>query len=575
MPNARGYDVSDYQDSIPADAEFAIIKATEGAHTDQQGYRAKLADARGRSLVIGHYHFFHAENDVQGEVDHFCAVVGDIPSGEFLALDFEPYGQDVDDTTATDRKNQWLAQVKARYPGHQVGLYANLDWWHRTDDECGDFLWIADYDSPPGAPAVQHPWAFHQTTDAPIDTNLYNGTVDQLHAWAGVPTPTPPAPAPDPASQPDTTPTEAPPSSPTPQWKQLLDHVASIPEQIYEGWNPNGGYDNHTPFGTEYGEDGVSWCVEYCWDMYHDTGLDSAVPKTDNVTAFSDWAKQHGQWSLYPSIGAWVNLGDGQHCEIVTGWDGDTVYTKGGNSIEAGSQDSGQGNGVWSHATPRRAARVTGYFAPTFPDHIAPPTADPQDYRGGPAVDSFNVPSAQLTPAPAPTPTPARYQVTIAGLRYGYGAVGDQVTVVGRALVAAGHGTHYQVGPGPAWGDADTLNYQDYQLSIGLQGTAPHQDADGVPGPESLRRLLGYLPGEVPPFPGRQAFADGQSNQYVLMLGEQLVRKGYGSHYRIGPSPAWSEADRLNVADFQHAQGWNGSSADGYPGPETWRLLFT
>ncbi|WP_408994998.1 peptidoglycan-binding protein [Streptomyces europaeiscabiei] len=53
------------------------------------------------------------------------------------------------------------------------------------------------------------------------------------------------------------------------------------------------------------------------------------------------------------------------------------------------------------------------------------------------------------------------------------------------------------------------------------------------------------------------------------------MRKGYGKHYRVGPSRDWGEADRLNLVDFQYAQKWSGSDADGYPGPETWRRLFT
>lgn len=86
-----------------------------------------------------------------------------------------------------------------------------------------------------------------------------------------------------------------------------------------------------------------------------------------------------------------------------------------------------------------------------------------------------------------PTPSVARYQVTIDGQTYGYGAIGPQVTAVGEALVNAGFGSHYKVGPGPTWTDADTLNYQDYQKSLGYSGS----DADGVPGPTSLHRLLG------------------------------------------------------------------------------------
>ncbi|MBZ6258118.1 peptidoglycan-binding protein [Streptomyces olivaceus] len=172
----------------------------------------------------------------------------------------------------------------------------------------------------------------------------------------------------------------------------------------------------------------------------------------------------------------------------------------------------------------------------------------------------------------------ARYTVTIGGLEYGYGAYGDHVTAVGRALVAKGFGRHYTSGPGPRWTDADTLNYSDFQESLGFEGTAPHQDADGVPGESSLRTLLGTLPGKstatAPAFPGRDKFGPGKSNAYVTQLGRQLVKKGYGKHYSVGPGPKWSESDRRNVKAYQRAQGWTGADADGYPGPETWRRLF-
>jgi hypothetical protein len=81
-------------------------------------------------------------------------------------------------------------------------------------------------------------------------------------------------------------------------------------------------------------------------------------------------------------------------------------------------------------------------------------------------------------------------------------------------------------------------------------------------------------PSRVPAFPGRKYFALGQSNKYVTQLGEQLVRRGYGKHYRSGPGPTWSEADRLNVRDFQRARAQLRGDADGYPGPLTWQLLF-
>ncbi|WBP89546.1 GH25 family lysozyme [Kitasatospora cathayae] len=194
MANARGYDVSDYQSSIPDDAEFVIVKASEGARTEQTGYAAKVAEARRRTIIVGHYHFIHCENDVQGEIDHFCRVVGPVPAGELLVLDFEPYGQPVSDSSATAAKNAWLTAVKRRYPNNRVGLYTSVDWWHRTDDNAGDFLWIADY-VPAGSPRIQAAWKFHQWTDSPLDSDVYNGTIDDLRAWAGSAAPAPSAPA--------------------------------------------------------------------------------------------------------------------------------------------------------------------------------------------------------------------------------------------------------------------------------------------------------------------------------------------------------------------------------------------
>lgn len=80
---------------------------------------------------------------------------------------------------------------------------------------------------------------------------------------------------------------------------------------------------------------------------------------------------------------------------------------------------------------------------------------------------------------------------------------------------------------------------------------------------------------KVPAYPGRKYFREGASNKYVLQLGKQLVKRGFGDHYRVGPSQAWGEADRLNVRDFQKSRKELRGDADGYPGPLTWRLLFS
>jgi hypothetical protein len=82
----------------------------------------------------------------------------------------------------------------------------------------------------------------------------------------------------------------------------------------------------------------------------------------------------------------------------------------------------------------------------------------------------------------------------------------------------------------------------------------------------------------APPFPGRAAFKLGKSNPAVTMLDRQLVRLGYTKHNDgngYQPGPQYTTYTRDNVRDFQHAQGWSGDDADGFPGPETWSRLFT
>ncbi|MEU1082300.1 peptidoglycan-binding protein [Streptomyces sp. NPDC005908] len=148
------------------------------------------------------------------------------------------------------------------------------------------------------------------------------------------------------------------------------------------------------------------------------------------------------------------------------------------------------------------------------------------------------------------------------------------VTKLGERLTVHGYGRFYKVGPGPEFTTVDRDAVEAYQKAQGWTGA----DADGYPGPETWRRLMAAASAKpqatAPTFPGRDKFRPGAVNEDVTRLGRQLVKKGYGRHYTSGPGPRWTENDRRNVEAFQRAQGWTGSDADGYPGPETWRRLF-
>ncbi|MFE2710643.1 hypothetical protein ACFXKI_01280 [Streptomyces mirabilis] len=257
----------------------------------------------------------------------------------------------------------------------------------------------------------------------------------------------------------------------TPDWRRVVDHVMAVPERIYETWNSTVGWDNHTIFGKEYGWDGVAWCAIFDWDMYHDVGLDAIVPKTASVSGMAAYARQHGQWSQYPSVGAWVDFGSGAHTEIVVGFDADNVYTKGGNSVQLGATDNGQGNGVWSHSHARKSSYVTGYFAPRYPDGQCPPTADPSDPRGGKAVTSWRwSPPQKLT---CPT-FPGRDKFKL-------GATNDSALLLQTWLQRGGWGPAYRVGPSRTMTQLDLDKVKALQQHY-LTDLGP---ADGLTGPKT------------------------------------------------------------------------------------------
>ncbi|MFJ9583859.1 peptidoglycan-binding protein [Streptomyces acidicola] len=177
---------------------------------------------------------------------------------------------------------------------------------------------------------------------------------------------------------------------------------------------------------------------------------------------------------------------------------------------------------------------------------------------------------------------------------FGPGANNAYVTRLGRMLAERGASRFYTTGPGPVWTEADRRATRAFQEAQGWSGPA----ADGLPGPTTWEYLVEGLgqdvpaaeragatgsPGAsgrsasygVPGYPGRGLFRPGADNPYVTELGQQLVKKGFGKYYAVGPGPRWTEADRRNVEAFQRAQGWRGGAADGYPGPETWRRLYS
>jgi hypothetical protein len=87
-------------------------------------------------------------------------------------------------------------------------------------------------------------------------------------------------------------------------------------------------------------------------------------------------------------------------------------------------------------------------------------------------------------------------------------------------------------------------------------------------------QFVTYVDGPVDRF-NPDNYGPGRVGPHIKAYGEALVRAGFGSRYKVGPSETWGVADTLNTQDFQLAQGWSGSGADGLPGRRTLELLLT
>ncbi|WP_405817059.1 peptidoglycan-binding protein [Streptomyces sp. NBC_01390] len=266
----------------------------------------------------------------------------------------------------------------------------------------------------------------------------------------------------------------------------------------------------------------------------------------------------------------------------------------------------------WSHSDRYQAYRYKGLAANPGG------TSDPDDPGGTEDPGGTGDPDGTGGAAPGASPDAA---ARFPGRTYfGPGANNKYVTQLGRMLVARGGARYYTSGPGPRWSAADGHATRAFQQAQGWQGSA----ADGLPGPRTWALLVsgtgndigarpsgpptgtdpttvpgttpGTAPGTgpgtpseevpgaagppsagkvVPEFPGRGLFRPGSSSPHITLLGKQLVKKGFGRFYPTRPDARWNEADRRAVEAFQRTQGWRGGAADGYPGPETWRRLFS
>ena len=172
---------------------FAFIKATQGESQDPY-YRYHLENARKHHVIVGAYHFFTIDDDINAQIANFTKNVkhdkGDLPP--VLDLESEYSNQKVyiaklrkyGIRRMQDDAIKWLTAIESYY-GIKPIIYTSEVWKKNflTDSRFDSYeFWISRYYNV--EPTDRRKWIFWQRTckakphgyNGTIDVNIFNGS---------------------------------------------------------------------------------------------------------------------------------------------------------------------------------------------------------------------------------------------------------------------------------------------------------------------------------------------------------------------------------------------------------------
>lgn len=492
----HGADISHHQGTVDlakaraAGLQWIYHKATQGKGYVDDRYVERRDIARKLGLPFGAYHFAETTSTPEAQAAHFLKVAGIHPGDMRPMLDLENTTGSSFSGMNLAARTAWVGRfvtVIKKATGVEPFIYTPFDLTSAFN--CP--LWVARYNPDNAEPRTPKPWktyTIRQFTNGVVgvpnsfpglgrvDLNTWNGDPKQLLATFQIGSTTAPV-TPRPT-------TGGNPVSSTDQLTKIFKSYVGFREgKSGATWNNDNIFAKRAGFANFQ-----AWCATFLVAGFKEAGLGNLITTpSPGVDQLSVGFKRAGRWSEYPAVGALMFRGvpsDLNHVGYVYAYDDTYAYTIEGNTNTTGSP---QGNGVYQLKRTRRDARLVGYGYPDYPEGID--SADPGFARVG-----------NPTPAPKP-PAPVLDLLDAANYPPAGPAVGPHITWLGERLVDHGYSSHYQEGPGPEWGEADRANVEDFQKAQGWTGA----DADGYPGPETLRRLMAPAttpePVEPPPTP--------------------------------------------------------------------------
>lgn len=197
-----GIDVSTYQATVDwptvraSGVRFAYIRVSDGLGYPDDQFAANWTNARAAGVVRGVYQFFRPTQDPIAQADYLLAHMGTLEPDDLPpAIDVET-ANGATQAEVTAAIHAWVDHIQAatgRAPVFYVGKYS----WPtlaNSDDFAAYPLWVPQWG--PVCPDIPSPWirwSFFQTSatgsvpgiTGAVDLDVFNGTIDDLTAFAG------------------------------------------------------------------------------------------------------------------------------------------------------------------------------------------------------------------------------------------------------------------------------------------------------------------------------------------------------------------------------------------------------